>query len=259
MKRMIFDSHAHYDDEAFAGDRDELLHRLPEQGICNIVSMGADYDGCRGALELASRYTYIYAAVGIHPENVAGLPADYLSQLEEWAKNPKVVAIGEIGLDYHYDDMAPRDVQRKIFEDQILLAKSRNLPIVVHDREAHGDTMEILSRHKPRGVVHCFSGSVEMMREVVKLGMYIGLGGVVTFKNARVAVEVAREVPLDRLLTETDAPYLAPEPFRGKRCDSSMIQYVAQRIAEIRGITAEEVLLAGRRNAEELFNIISEG
>lgn len=155
--------------------------------------------------------------------------------------------------------MAPREVQRKVFEDQILLAKRRNLPIVVHDREAHGDTMEILHRHRPRGVVHCFSGSVEMMREVVRLGMCIGLGGVVTFKNARVAVEVAREIPLDRLLTETDAPYLAPEPFRGKRCDSSMIRYVAQRIAEIRGITADEVLAAGRRNAEALFDIIAEG
>lgn len=259
MKRFIFDSHAHYDDEAFDADREELLQRLPEQGVCNVVSMGADYDGCRGALELASRYSYIYAAVGIHPENAAGLPEDYLSQIEEWSNTPKVVAIGEIGLDYHYEDMAPREVQRKVFEDQILLAKRRNLPIVVHDREAHGDTMEILRRHRPRGVVHCFSGSVEMMREVVKLGMYIGLGGVVTFKNARVAVEVAREIPLDRLLTETDAPYLAPEPFRGKRCDSSMIRYVAQRIAEIRGITADEVLAAGRRNAEALFDIIAEG
>jgi TatD DNase family protein len=154
--------------------------------------------------------------------------------------------------------MAPRAVQKQVFEDQILLAQRRGLPIVVHDREAHGDMMEILRRYRPKGVVHCFSGSVEMMREVVKLGMYIGLGGVVTFKNARVAVEVARQVPLDRLLTETDAPYLAPEPFRGKRCDSSMIRYVAERIAEIRGITAEEVLSAGRRNAQALFDIIAE-
>ncbi|WP_101696673.1 TatD family hydrolase [Clostridium minihomine] len=258
MKRLIFDSHAHYDDEAFAPDREELLQSLPEKGVCTVVSMGADYEGCKGALDLASRYSYIYAAVGIHPENVAELPSDYLSQLEEWAKQPKVVAIGEIGLDYHYKDMAPREVQKKVFEDQILLAKRLNLPIVVHDRDAHGDTMEILRRHRPKGVVHCFSGSVEMMREVVSLGMYIGLGGVVTFQNARVAVEVAKEVPLTSLLTETDAPYLAPVPFRGKRCDSSMIRYVAQRIGEIRGQSADEILLAARHNAETLFDIIAE-
>lgn len=258
VKRLIFDSHAHYDDEAFAPDRDELLQSLPGRGVCNIISMGADFDGCRGALQLAQRYSYLYAGVGIHPENAANLPADYLGQIERWSHEPKVVAIGEIGLDYHYEDMAPRAVQKQVFEDQILLAQRRGLPIVVHDREAHGDMMEILRRYRPKGVVHCFSGSVEMMREVVKLGMYIGLGGVVTFKNARVAVEVARQVPLDRLLTETDAPYLAPEPFRGKRCDSSMIRYVAERIAEIRGITAEEVLSAGRRNAQALFDIIAE-
>lgn len=258
MKRLIFDSHAHYDDEVFEHDREELLQALPGQGVSTIVSMGADYAGCRGALNLASRYSYIYAAVGIHPQNVAGLPADYLQQIEQWAKQPKVVAIGEIGLDYHYDDMAPKEEQIRVFEEQLQLASRLDLPVVIHDREAHGDTMEILRRYRPKGVVHCYSGSVEMMKDIVALGMYIGLGGVVTFKNARVPAEVAKAVPLDRLLLETDAPYLAPEPFRGKRCDSSMIQYVAEKIGDLRGQSAEDILRIGMRNGEALFAISAE-
>lgn len=258
MKRLIFDSHAHYDDEVFAPDRDELLQALPGRGVSTIVSMGADYAGCVGALELASRYSYIYAAVGIHPQNIAGLPEDYLQQVEAWAKQPKVVAIGEIGLDYHYEDMAPKEQQKQVLEDQLLLANRLGLPVVIHDRDAHGDTMELLQKHRPKGVVHCYSGSVEMMKEIIALGMYIGLGGVVTFKNARVPVEVAKAVPLDRLLLETDAPYLAPEPFRGKRCDSSMIQYVAEKIGDLRGQSAEEILRAGMRNGETLFALSAE-
>ena len=166
-----------------------------------------------------------------------------------------MVALGEIGLDYHYDDMAPKEVQRNLFERQLLLAKRKGLPVLVHDRDAHGDTLELLRRHRPFGVVHCFSGSVEMMREAVRLGLYIGLGGAVTFKNARVPLEVAREVPLDRLLTETDCPYMAPVPFRGKRCDSTMIAYSAAKIAEVRDVPVEEILKAGRENACALFGI----
>ena len=258
MSRTIFDSHAHYDDAAFDADRDALLERLPGLGVCNVINVGADLDGCEASVSLAARYPYFYAGVGIHPECAAGLPDDYLSRLDALTQKPKVVAIGEIGLDYHFEDMAPREVQRRVFEAQLLLALKWDLPVIVHDREAHADTLELLKKHRPRGVVHCFSGSVEMMREVVGLRMYIGMGGVVTFKNARVPVEVAKALPLDRLLTETDAPYLAPEPLRGKRCDSSMIVYSAARIAELRGVSAQEILAAGRHNAEKLFHIIAE-
>ena len=252
---LIFDSHAHYDDRAFDPDRTELLQRLPQLGVCCVINVGADLSGCAASLELAQKYPYFYAGVGIHPECATGLSEDYLCRIREMAAHPKVVAIGEIGLDYHFDDMAPKEVQCRIFEEQILLAKELDLPVIVHDRDAHGDTMELLRKHRPRGVVHCFSGSVEMMREVVSLGMYIGLGGAVTFKNARVPVEVASEIPEDRLLTETDAPYMAPVPFRGKRCDSSLIAYSAAKIAEIRGVSSEEILKTAKRNAETLFKI----
>ena len=166
-----------------------------------------------------------------------------------------MVALGEIGLDYHYDDMAPKEVQRNLFERQLLLAKRKGLPVLVHDRDAHGDTLDLLRRHRPFGVVHCFSGSVEMMREVVALGMYVGLGGAVTFKNARVPLEVARAVPLERLLLETDAPYMAPVPFRGKRCDSTMIAFTAEKIAELRAVPVQELLDATCENAKRFFGL----
>ncbi len=252
---LIFDTHAHYDSEGFDSDREQVLKGLPEHGVCHVVNVGATLAGCRASLELAEQYPWIFAGVGVHPEECGDLPEDWLEQVREMSRAPKVVAIGEIGLDYHYEDMAPRDVQRDVFEQQILLAKQQNLPVIVHDRDAHGDTMTLLRKHQPRGVVHCFSGSVEMMREVVSLGMYIGLGGVVTFKNARVPVEVAREVPIDRLLLETDAPYMAPVPFRGKRCDSTMIAYSAAKIAEIRGMSTEEVLTRTKANAERFFSL----
>lgn len=253
MEPLIFDSHAHYDDEAFDGDRNELLRALPEKGVYAVLNVGADLKGCAASCELAARYSYFYAGVGVHPECVKGLAADYLEQLEQLAAKPKVVAIGEIGLDYHFDDMAPKEDQKRVFEDQLLLAKRLNLPVIIHDRDAHGDTMELLKKHRPRGVVHCFSGSVEMMQEVVALGMYVGLGGAVTFKNARIPVEVARALPADRLLTETDCPYMAPVPYRGQRCDSSLIAYTAARLAEIRNVTVEEILRLGRENAKRML------
>lgn len=252
---LIFDTHAHYDSESFEEDREQLLSSLPDRGVCGMINAGADLAGSRASLEIAGRYSWIYAAVGIHPEECGDLPENWEEQIREMSTAPKVVAIGEIGLDYHFEDMAPRDVQKRVFEQQILLAKERGLPVIIHDRDAHGDTMELLRKHRPRGVLHCFSGSVEMMREVMALGMYIGLGGVVTFKNARVPVEVAREVPLDRLLLETDAPYMAPVPFRGKRCDSAMIAYSAARIAEIRGIPSQELLAQTKANAERFFGL----
>ena len=240
---MIFDSHAHYDSEQFDIDRDELLGSvLPQKGVVAVINMAADYESLKKTVALCEKYDYIYGAVGIHPECANDLPDNWLSDVEALLSHPKIVAVGEIGLDYHWEDECPREKQKEVLIAQLELAKKHDLPVVIHDREAHGDMMDILRKYKPKGVVHCFSGSAELAQETVKLGMYIGLGGVVTFKNARHSVEVAKAIPLDRLLTETDAPYMAPVPFRGKRCDSSMIPYDAAKIAEVRGITAQEVL-----------------
>lgn len=251
----IFDSHAHYDDPSFDGDRAQLLEELPGKGVVHVLNVGADLAGSAAAVELAARYDYIHAAVGVHPESAGALPGGWLDQLEALARSHKVQAIGEIGLDYHYDDGAPRDLQQQVFESQLQLANQLNLPVVIHSREAHGDTMALLRKYRPQGVMHCYSGSVEMMRDLMDMGMYIGLGGVVTFKNARVPVEVAAAVPLDRLLLETDAPYMAPVPFRGKRCDSAMICYTAQRIAQIREMDVAALYRATAHNAARLFHI----
>ena len=250
---MIFDSHAHYDDEAFDGDRDALLSRLPERGVCAVVNCASGLASARKSLALAGRYPYLYAAVGVHPQELDKERPDP-ALLAELAADKKSVAIGEIGLDYHYDTV-PREMQRAAFEQQLALAAELGLPVVVHDREAHEDTMQLLQKYRPRGVVHCFSGSVEMAEAVIKLGMYIGLGGAVTFKNARRPLEVAAAIPLERLLLETDAPYMTPVPYRGKRCDSAHIALTARRIAEVRGITHETVLAASRDNAQALFGI----
>ncbi len=249
----IFDSHAHYDDAAFDADRDALLAALPAYGVAGVVNAAVDTVSARACLQMAQRYNHIYAAVGIHPEAVGRATDDKLAELARLARQPKVVAIGEIGLDYHYDDAPAREVQRQWFCRQLALAKEMNLPVIVHDRDAHEDVLALLKEYRPRGVVHCFSGSVEMMREVVKLGMYIGLGGAVTFKNAKRPAAVACEVPLERLLLETDAPYMAPEPHRGKRCDSSLIAHTASRIAALRGMEADALLQATEENAVQLF------
>lgn len=256
MEALIFDSHAHYDDEQFDPDREELLRkRLPEAGVCGILNMGADLQGCRDTVALTEQYDYVYGAVGIHPECAKELPDDWLSLLRELLQKEKIVAVGEIGLDYHWLDACPKERQQEVFTAQLELAKELSLPVAVHDREAHADTLKLLKRYRPQGVVHCFSGSVEMAREVLKLGMYLGIGGVVTFKNARHAVEVAKEIPLDRLLLETDAPYMAPAPYRGKRNDSSLIVHVAKRISELRGEAPEVILRAAAENARRLFQI----
>ena len=254
--RNIFDSHAHYDDSQFDGDREELLgHILPEKGVSGVINMAADLNSCQTTWELTQRYGYVYGAAGIHPEEARDLPHDWLAQVKAWLGRPKMVAVGEIGLDYHWLDACPKDRQQEVFADQLELAKELSLPVVVHDREAHADTLAFLQRYWPAGVVHCFSGSWETAREILNLGMYIGLGGVVTFKNARHPVEVAKNIPLDRLLLETDCPYMAPVPFRGKRNDSSLIAYVAERIGEVRGQPAEEILQAAEANARRLFAI----
>ena len=229
----IFDSHAHYDSEAFNDDRKELLHALPSQGVCGIINCASDMASAITSLELADEFDFIYAACGVHPHEAEGCKQGYIDVLRKLCSEEKCVAVGEIGLDYHYD-FSPRDIQKKVFEEQIVLAKELDLPIIVHDREAHEDTLELLKKYKPKGVVHCFSGSVEMAKEIVKLGMYIGLGGAVTFKNARKPLEVAAYVPDDMLVIETDCPYMTPVPFRGKRCDSSYIPYTAEVIASAR-------------------------
>ena len=249
----IFDAHAHYDDSWFDDDRDELLKTLPEKGVCGVVNNAVDLQTAAKVIELCEKYDYFYAAVGYHPENIIGIPDDYLDKIAGLTKHKKVVAIGETGLDYHWD--TPRDLQKKVFEEQIKLSLDLKMPLVVHDREAHGDTFELLRKYKPKALVHCFSGSVELMREAVKLGCYISLGGVVTFKNARHSVEVASEIPLDRLLLETDAPYMAPVPFRGKRNDSSMIIFAAEKIASLRGLGVQELIDITTENSKHFYNI----
>lgn len=254
MYSNIFDSHAHYTDKSFNDDREIMLGSLRESGVCGVINCGADIESSVFSLELAKEYPFIYAACGVHPEEVETVEADYTGTLRNLAKNEKCVAIGEIGLDYYWRQDT-KSLQKEMFENQIVLAKELNLPIIVHDREAHNDTLEILKKHKPEGVLHCFSGSVETAKEVLKLGMYIGLGGAVTFKNARKAVEVAEMLPLDRLLLETDCPYMAPVPMRGKRNNSSYISYIAEKIAEIKGVDPQTVLDVTTENTKKLFNI----
>ncbi len=254
MYKNIFDSHAHYTDKAFDIDRKDLLDSLRESGVCGVINCGADIESSKASLELADKYDYIYFACGIHPEEVENLPQNYIEILKDLAKHPKCVAIGEIGLDYYWRQDT-KEKQKEVFENQILLAKELNLPIIVHDREAHGDTLEILKKHKPKGVLHCFSGSVETAKEILKLGMYIGLGGAVTFKNAKKPVEVAEFIPLDRLLLETDCPYMAPVPMRGKRNDSSLISHIAEKIGEIKGIEPQIVVNSATENVKKLFGV----
>ena len=249
----IFDSHAHYDDGWFDEDRDSVLGSLPQKGVCGIVNNSVDIENAKRVIALAEKYDYIYAAVGVHPENLENLPDDYLDQIARLTKHPKVVAVGETGLDYHWD--IPREEQKRVFEEQLRLSLDLKMPIIVHDREAHGDVFDLLRKYRPNALVHCFSGSVELMREAVRMGLYISLGGVVTFKNARHSVEVASEIPLDRLLLETDAPYMAPVPFRGKRCDSSMIVFAAEKIAQLRNMTAQQVLDITAGNAKRFYSI----
>lgn len=252
---FIFDSHAHFDNSRFDADRDELLASLPEKGVIRVINAAADMSSAEMSCELADRYDYIYAAVGVHPHSAKDWDESYLSRLRKLAENPKVVAVGEMGLDYHYD-YSPRDVQREVFEHQLRLARELELPVIIHDREAHGDMYDILRRYAPlRGVMHCFSGSVELAEDTLRIGLHIGLGGAVTFKNARTPVEVAAMVPEDRLLLETDAPYMTPVPYRSKRNDSSYISLVAEKIAEVRGCDAQQLLIRTAHNASSLFGV----
>lgn len=254
MYTNIFDTHAHYDDEAFDDDRESLILSLKDRGVVGIVSCGCDIASTVANQNLSHSFDDFYFAAGFHPENLEDFSVEDLEKLEPFFADEKCVAVGEIGLDYHWMN-STKEKQRELFVAQIELAKAKGLPVIVHDREAHGDTLDILKATKPSGVLHCFSGSVEMAREVIKLGMFLGFNGVATFKNARKIPEVIREIPLDRIVLETDCPYLAPEPHRGKRNDSSFIPFIAQRIGEILGISAQEVLDVTNKNARALYNL----
>ena len=248
---LIFDSHAHYDDAKFDNIRDKLLEALPRHGVCGVINCGCDTLSSKKALAYAEKYPYIYAAVGVHPENIGGGTA---AEIEELSKHKKCVAIGEIGLDYYWVSDNKKE-QIDLFEEQLILANRLRLPVIVHDRDAHADTLELLKKHRPRGVVHSFSGSVQMAKESLNLGMYIGIGGVITFKNAKKLPEVVEMLPEDRFLLETDAPYLTPVPYRGEINHSDMIYYTAKKIAELRSTTVEQVLSSARKNTENLFGI----
>lgn len=253
---MIFETHAHYDDEQFNEDRDELLRSMADNGIGTIVNVGASLRGCRDSIVLAKRYPFVYAAVGVHPDEVGDLNEETFAWLKDQFAYDKVVAVGEIGLDYYWDNES-HDVQKKWFIEQLNLARELELPVIIHSREAAADTLEIMKEHAKglRGVIHCFSYSAELAREYVKMGFYIGIGGVVTFKNARKLKETAAEVPLEQIVLETDCPYLAPVPNRGKRNSSLNLKYVAEEIARIRGLATEEVIEQTAINAKQLYNI----
>lgn len=254
MYTNIFDTHAHYDDEKFDEDRKSLLESLPSKGVVNIINCGCDLQSSLKSIEFTEKYDYFYCAVGIHPSNITDASYEELDKIKELYRRDKCVAVGEIGLEYHYD-FVPKDLQLDIFEKQLRLANELDLPVIVHDREAHEDTINILKKYKPKGVVHCFSGSVEMAKEVLKLGMYIGLGGAVTFKNARKPLEIAEYLPSDRLLLETDCPYMSPVPFRGQRNSSDLIAFSAKKIAEVRNTDTQQLINIAAENAHRLFKI----
>ncbi len=255
---MYIDSHVHLDDSRFDLDRDNLIRTLKDNKVELVINIGADEDSSERSVELADRYENIYAVVGVHPHSAKDLEGRDLSSIIKMLENDKVVAIGEIGLDYYYDN-SPRDIQKKWFKEQINLALRLNKPVVIHSRDADKDTFDIIKSGVEEGgltgVMHCYSGSVELAKEYLKLGFYISLGGPVTFKNARVPKEVAKEVALDRLLIETDCPYLSPEPYRGKRNEPMFVSYVAEEIAKIKGISIEEVAEVTTKNAKKLFGI----
>jgi len=268
MRKMIFDSHAHYDDEAFDGDRAALLAALKDEGVGYVIDVGASAESLPKVMELAREYSFVYAALGIHPEEIGGLSEEVFSEIEAGLDDPKAAAVGEIGLDYHRDEV-PRDLQKEAFRRQAMLAIERGLPIIVHSRDAAADTQEILDELygaggpgaglENKGVMHCYSYSAEMARHYTeKLGFYIGIGGVLTFKNAKKLKEAAAAVSLDRILLETDCPYLAPEPHRGTRNYSGYIKYVAAVLAQIKGVSEEEVIEKTCANAMKLFGIEGE-
>ncbi len=253
---MLFDTHAHYDSRQFDADRDQVLSALPGQGVGLVVNPGCDLDSSRQAIGIAERYPFVYAAVGVHPEDCAGWQDTDVDELRSLAAHPKVVAIGEIGLDYYWKENPPREFQQRVFRAQLALARELDLPVIVHDREAHGDCLSIIREFpQVRGVFHCFSGSAEMAKELVGLGWMISFTGALTYKNARKAVEAAQAVPLDRIMIETDSPYMAPVPCRGERCHSGLVRHTCQRLAELRGISLEECARITFENGTEFYQL----
>jgi len=253
---MLFDTHAHMDDRAFDTDREELLASLPGLGVGLVMNPGCSLESSRNTDKLSKEYDYLYAAVGSHPDvadEVNGAVLEEYRQLV--AGNPRIRAIGEIGLDYHYEDI-PREIQLKAFRAQMELARELNLPVIVHEREAHEDGMKVVEEFpEVTGVFHCYSGSAEMAKWLIKRGWYIGFTGVLTFRNARKAIEVASQIPLDRIVLETDCPYMSPEPFRGKRNDPGKLYRMAEKLAEIRGLTVEEIHAITTENGKRLYRI----
>lgn len=253
---MIFDTHAHYDDEQFDTDREELLTSMEENNVGTIVNVSATFDSCARVTKMALKYPFMYAAVGVHPDEVGALDDEKFAKMESLLSEEKVVAVGEIGLDYYWDNES-HDLQKEWFIRQLDLARKHDLPVLIHSREAAADTMAIMKEHAQGlgGVIHCYSYSKEMAKEYVKMGFYIGIGGVVTFKNARKVKETVEEIPLTSIVLETDCPYLAPEPYRGKRNNSAYIRYVAEEIAKIKGISCEEVIAQTEENARKMYHL----
>ena len=254
---MFFDTHAHYYDSAFDPDRDALLSSLPEKGVALVVCPGCDLESSQAAVHLAERYPYLYAAAGLHPENLEGATLTDLDQVKALCAHPKVVAVGEIGLDYYWVK-TPQDRanSRDFFDAQLSLAQEMDLPAIVHDRDAHQDTLDLVRAHPGcRGVFHCYAGSLEQAKILLDLGWMLSFTGNITFHNARRAPEILRWLPLDRLMLETDAPYMAPEPYRGSRCDSSMIPRIAETVAQLKGIDPQQVLQVTLENGKRLFQI----
>ncbi|MCL1867281.1 MAG: TatD family hydrolase [Oscillospiraceae bacterium] len=262
MKTKIFDTHTHYDDKAYGKSAHELISRILREDVAGFIAVGCSMTTVPKSLEIAEKYDNVYASVGVHPHYAGKLPPDYLDKLEQWTKSPFAKAVGEIGLDYHYDgrdDAAVRENQVRIFREQLVLAAKSGLPVIVHSRDSAHDTMEILREFRKssqnRIVMHCYSGSLDMARELVKMDVCISFTGVLTFRNARKAAEVCREIPLSHIMLETDCPYMSPEPYRGRICDSSMITKTAEKVAEIKGLTVGEVAEVCNKNAEEFFGI----
>ena len=250
---MYFESHAHYDDERFDDDRDELLASFPAEGIETVVNSSSDIASSRASIALAEKYPFFYASVGVHPHEVSKMREEDIDTLRELSKHPKVVAIGEIGLDFYYD-LSPRDDQRYWFKRQLALAEELDMPVIIHSRDASQECFDIISASNVRkGVIHCYSGSAPMAQDYANMGFYIGIGGSLTFKNNKKTVEVVEKLPLEKILIETDSPYLAPVPYRGRRNDSRLLKYVVEKISEIKNVPEIDICNITKNNAVELF------
>ena len=252
---MLFDTHAHLNDPAFDPDREELMNGLAEKGVGYVMNAGCSLESSRDIVKMTQQYSWLYGSVGSHPDSADEVNEEVIEEYRKLCRHEKIKAIGEIGLDYYYEDI-PREIQKNAFRMQMQLAKELDMPVIVHEREAHDDGMRIVKEFpKVTGVFHCYSGSAEMARQLVNMGWYIGFTGVLTFKNARKAVETAASIPLERIVIETDCPFMAPEPYRGKRNDPGYLIKMAEQLAEIRGITTEEAIAATTANAKRLYRI----